>query len=171
MHICFLPTYCVLGNEYFASVDVLKHVSCTLTKNTLSLLIRIDNFPAFVTSKGFYYTREIIANNTRWYFLVVMTKYCQTSSKYICINADTSDQPEALGAVIKGKREKESTYCSFDVVAKIKFKQPHEKKFTKKFCFNSSNGHEAGRGFSKLAKINVIFTFFCLKYLHTSGHK
>ena len=142
-------------------MDVLKHESCTLNK--LSLLIRIDNFPSFVTSKARLYTRDIIVNNTRWYIVVVMTKYCQTSAKYISINAETSDQPEALAAVIKGKREKESIDCSFDVVAKFKFKQPHpmddENEFTEKFCFNSSNGYKVGRGLW-LARINVVFTFF-----------
>ena len=152
----------VLGNEYFASMDVLKHESCTLNK--LSLLIRIDNFLSFVTSKASYYTRNIIVNNTRWSIVVGMTKYCQTSSKYIWINADTSDQPEALAALIKGKREKESIDCSFDVEAKFKFKQPHpmddENEFTKKFCFNSSNGYAFSWGFGNLSEINVVFTFF-----------
>ena len=144
-------------------MDVLKHESCTLNK--LSLLIRIDNFPSFVTSKDFDYTREIIVNNTRWFIVVVMTKYCQTSAEYIWINVDTSDQPEALAVDIKGKREKESIDCAFDVVAKFKFKQPHpmdnKNEFTKKFCFNSSNGYEYAWGFCELAKINVVFTFFC----------
>ena len=143
-------------------MDVLKHESCTLNK--LSLLIRIDNFLSFVTSKALYYTGNIIVNNTRWYIVVGMTKYCQTSSKYIWINADTSGQPEALAAVIKGKREKESIDCSFDVVAKLKFKQPHpmddENEFTEKFCFNSSNGYTFSWGFGNLSEINVVFTFF-----------
>ena len=154
----------VLGNEYFASMDVLKHESCTLTKNKLSLLIRIDNFPSFVTSKARHITRDIIIDTTRWYILVDMTKYCQTSGNYILINAETSDQPEALAAVIKGKREKESIDCSFDVEAKFKFKQPHpmddENEFTKKFCFNSSNGYAFSWGFGNLSEINVVFTFF-----------
>ena len=167
----------VLGNEYFTSMDVLKHVSYTLTKNTLSILIRIDNFPAFVTSKEIDCTRDIIVNNTRWYFLVGTTKYRRTSAKYININAETSGKPEALGAVIKGKREKGSINCAFDVVAKFKFKQPHpmddENKLTRKFCFNSSNGYKDGWGSFELSTINVVFTFFfvCLKYLRTSGHK
>ena len=154
----------ILGREYFPSMDVLKHVSYTLTKNKLSLLIRIDNFPSFVTSKASYNTRNIIVNNTRWCILVDLTKYCQKSKKYILINAETSDQPESLAAVIKGKREKESIDCSFDVEAKIKFKQPHpmddEKMSTRKFCFNSSNGYADGLGSGDLAKINVVFTFF-----------
>ena len=143
-------------------MDVLKHESFTLTK--LSLIIRIDNFPSFVTSKAHHYTREIILNNTRWYITVYMLKYCQTSSKYILVNADTSDQPETLGAFVRGKREKGSIDCSFDVVAKFKFKQPHptddKNEFTKKFCFNSSNDYEFGWGYGDLAKINVVFTFF-----------
>ena len=167
MHICFLPTCSVLGKEYFTSVDVLRHVSCTLTKNTLSLLIRIDNFPSFVTSKDFDYTRDIIVNNTHWFIVVVMTKYCQTSAKHVVIKPETSDQPETMVAFIKGKREKESIDCSFDVVAKFKFKQPHpmddENKLTKKFCFNSSNGYEDVGLALELAKINVIFTFFLSK--------
>ena len=159
-----MPTLDVLGNDYFASMDVLKHESCTLTKNTLSLLIRIDNFPSFVTSKARHNTRDIILNNnTRWYFLVAagMRKYCQTSEKYICINTDTSDQPETLGAFVIGK----GIDCSFDVVAKFKFKKPHpldaKNEFTIKFCFNSSNND--GWGFSDLAKINLTFFFFNLK--------
>ena len=144
-------------------MDVLKHVSYTLTKNKLSLLIRIDNFPSFVTSKARLYTRDIIVNNTRLFIVVGMTKYCQTSSKHIWINADTSDQPETLRAFVYGYGEK-GIDCSFDVVAKFKFKQPHpmdkENKFTRKLCFNSSNGFKAGWSSLELAKINVIFTFF-----------
>ena len=89
-----------------------------------------------------------------------MTKYCQTSEKYILINADTSDQPETLGAFVIGK----GIDCSFDVVAKFKFKKPHpldaKNEFTIKFCFNSSNGYKVSWGFYSLAKINVILTFF-----------
>ena len=144
-------------------MDVLKHVSYTLTKNKLSLLIRIDNFPSFVTSKARLYTRDIIVNNTRLFIVVGMTKYCQTSAKYIWINAKASDHPEILAAYIIGRGE-EGIDCSFDVVAKFKFKQPHpmdvENGFTKKYCFNSSNGYKDGWGFFQLAKINVIFTFF-----------
>ena len=168
MHFCLL-TWSVLGKEYFASIDVLKHESCTLNK--LSLLIRIDNFPSFVTSKGFDYTRYIIVNNTRWYIVVGMTKYCQTSAEYIWINADTSDQPEALAVEIEGKREKESIDCAFDVVTKFKFKQPHpmddenEFTFNSKFFFNSSNGYKDALCFTDLAEINVIFTLF-FKFEH-----
>ena len=149
----------ILGNEYFASMDVLKHASYTLNK--LSLLIRIDNFPSFVTSKAHLYTRDIILNNnTRWNILVGLTKYCQTSEKYILINAETSDQPETLGVFVNGKGEK-GINCSFDVVAKFKFKQPHPldigNEFTLIVCFNSSNGYGVAVGFSHLAEINVTF--------------
>ena len=166
---CFLTTYSVLGNDYFTSMDVRKHESCTLNK--LSLLIRIDNFPSFVTSKAHHCTRDIIVNNTRWFIILDMRKYCQTSAKYICINDETSDQPESLGASINGKGEK-SIDCSFDVVAKFKFKQPHplddENEFTKKFCFNSSNGYTVSSGFGDLAMINVIFTFFVFLILKST---
>ena len=161
-----LPTLDVLGNEIFVSMDVLKHESCTLIKNKLSLLVRIDNFPSFVTSKESLYTRDIIVNNTRWYITVYMMKYCQTSAKYILTNDEASDRPETLGAYVHGECEKGND-CSFDVVAKFKFKQPHpannEKEFTKKFCFNSSNGYEFGWGFCRLAEINEVFIIFFFK--------
>ena len=152
MHICFLPTYSVLGNKYFASMDVLKHESCTLTKNKLSLLIRIDNFPSFVTTKDLDCSRYIFINTTQWYIIVGMIK---------CRNVnETSDHPESLAAYILGRGE-EGIDCSFDVEAKIKFKNPlDENKFKKKFCFNSSNGYEDVWGSLELTKINVIFTFF-----------
>ena len=157
-----MPTLDVLGNDYFASMDVLKHESCTLIKNKLSLLIRIDNFPSFVTSKARHCTRNIIVNNTHWSIILDLRKYCQISAKYIHINAKTSDQPETLGVFVNGKGEK-GINCSFDVVAKFKFKQPHPldngNEFTKIVCFNLSNGYgvAVGWGFSHLAEINVTF--------------
>ena len=146
----FGESRCILGSDYFASMDVLKHASYTLAKNKLSLLIRIGNFPSFVTTKARYFT-GIIVNNIRWY-ISVSTRKCRNVN-------ETSDHPESLAAYILGRGE-EGIDCSFDVEAKIKFKNPlDENKFKKKFCFNSSNGYEAGWGSLELTKINVIFTF------------
>ena len=138
-------------------MDVLKHVSYTLTKNKLSLLIRIDNFPSFVTTKARYFT-GIIVNNIRWYISVSIRK---------CRNVnETSDHPESLAAYILGTGE-EGIDCLFDVVAKFKFKQPHprddENEFTKKFCFNSSNSYVVGWDLYH-QEIKVVFTLSFLKF-------
>ena len=147
-------------------MDVLKHESCTLNK--LSLLVRIDNFPSFITSKARHKTRDIIVNNTRWYIVVGTRKWPNINETSIIsrILGRHPDQPEflALAAYIAGRGE-EGIDCAFDVEAKFKFKQPHpmddKNELTKKFCFNSSNGYEdAGWGIGNLAEINVVFTFF-----------
>ena len=46
-------------------MNVLKQTS--LTKQNLSLLIRIDNFPFFVSSKAEYHSRCIVVNKIRWF--------------------------------------------------------------------------------------------------------
>ena len=143
-------------------MDVLEQTSCVFTKNKLSLLVRIDQFPAFVTSKACCFAEGININNTRWNISIKLRKYCQTSGEYIRIMPDSSDQPETLGAYIHGSRNHAGRYGSFDVEAQFKFKQVPTANcynFTHKFCLNSSNEYKYNYGTSKLAKIEVAFTF------------
>ena len=151
-------------------MDVLDHTSSVLTQNKLSLLIRLEHFPALVTSKGNFYTRDIDINKTRWHFSIDLRKYCRTSGEHIKIRPDSSDQPETLGAFIHGPRhhsvEKD---CSFDVEAKFKFKHVPTAKghnLKHKFCLISSNNYACRCGTSKLAKIKVSFIFACLLKLN-----
>ena len=143
-------------------MDVLERTSSVFTKNKLSLLIRLEHFPALVTSKGFFYTRDIDINKTRWHISIDLRKYCRTSGEHIKIRPDSSDQPETLGAFIRGERHYVKKNCSFDVKAKFKFKHvPTARgfKFTHKFCLNSSNKYKYNRGMPRLAKIEVAFIF------------
>ena len=143
-------------------MDVLDHTSSVFTKNKFSLLIRLEHFPALVTSKGAFFTRDIDINKTRWYISIDLRKYCQTSDKHIIITPGSSDQPETLGAFIHGSRRHFEKDCSFDVNVQFKFKQiPTAKgsKFTHKFRLNSSNKYAHGYGTQRLAKIEVAFIF------------
>ena len=145
-------------------MDVLEQISSVLTriKNKLSILIRLEHFPALVTSKGFFCTRDININNTRWYFSIDLQKYCQTSGEYIIITPDSSDQPETVGVFIHGEQHNVFEKDSFVVEVQFKFKQvPMDKghNFTRKFCLNSSNNYACCWGTSKLAKIEVAFIF------------
>ena len=149
-------------------MDVLAQTSSVVTciKNKFSLLIRLENFPAHVTSKGNFYTRDININNTRWFIYIGLRKYCQKSGEYIIVRTDSSDQPETLAAYIHGERHHryngiDKDY-SFYVEAQFKFKQVPTAKgynFTHKFCLNSSNEYKYNRGFPRLAKIEVAFIF------------
>ena len=147
-------------------MDVLERTSSVFTKNKFSLLIRLEHFPTYVTSKGNFYTRAININDTRWYISISLRKYCQTSGEYIIITPDSSDQPETLGAYIHGLRHHryngiDKDY-SFDVEAQFKFKQVPTAggdNFTRKFCLNSSNGYNYDWGTPELAKIEVAFIF------------
>ena len=148
-------------------MDVLEQTSCVFTKNKLSLLVRIDQFPAFVTSKACCFAEGININNSRWYISIDLRKYCKTSGEHISITPDLSDEPETLGAFIHGERHHVKKDCSFDVEVQFKFKQiPTAKgsKFTHKFRLNSSNKYAHGYGTQRLAKIEVafIFAFFLL---------
>ena len=144
-------------------MDVLEQTSSVLTriKNKFSLLIRLEHFPTYVTSKGVFLTRNINVNKTRWYIFISLRKYCQTSGKHIIITPDSSDQPETLGAHIYGSHSIKKD-CSFDAEAQFKLKQvptANDHNFTRKFCLNSSNNYACCRGTSKLAKIEVAFIF------------
>ena len=149
-------------------MDVLEQTSCIFTKNKLSLLVRIDQFPAFVTSKACCFAEGININNTRWYISIDLRKYCQTSGEYIKITPDSADQPEKLGAFIHASRHHVKKDCSFDVEAQFKFKHVPTARganFTCKFCLNSSNNYTCGCGTPRLAKIEVAFTFaFFIKF-------
>ena len=143
-------------------MEVLKQNS--VARNKLLLLIRIDDFPAFVASKARCFTRDINVNNIWWYIGICMDKW-NDLGEYITITPETPDQPDDLNAYIRGSGVGNiSNDRSFDVTAIFKFKHPgnaEEIKLTDEFCFNSSNGYEhAGRGTAKtLAEIDVLFNF------------
>ena len=148
-------------------MDVLDH--SVFTKNKFSLLIRLEHFPTYVTSKGNFYTRAININDTRWYISISLRKYCQTSGKYNIVTPDSSDQPETLGAHIQGEQRGVKKNCSFDVKAKFKFKHVPTAKghnLKHKFCLISSNNYACRCGTSKLAKIKVYFIFAFLLNLN-----
>ena len=142
----------ILGNRYVVSMNVLKQSSYTFTKTKLSLLIRIDQFPAFVTSEeGFRTSRDIIINNTSWYWYIGIRLRNQ-SKTYLATYLTGS-------GIIK----KDS---SFDVEAKFKFKHhptAKEQVATEKFSFNSSNGYKSFGHPRKLAPIDVIIILSFLK--------
>ena len=131
-------------------------------ENKFSLLIRLEQFPALVASKGIFSTRSIRFNNTRWSVSISLLKYCQTSGEYIIPEPNSSDQPETLGTYIHGSRHDVGRSGSFVVEAQFKFKQvptAEGDNFTRKFCLNSSNGYNYGWGTSNLATIEVAFIF------------
>ena len=142
-------------------MDILKHSS--FTRNELSLLVRIDNFPEFVASKGEYSTRAIKVSNTFWKVYIASMKRHQTTGEYIPLNSASADQPETLAAYLYGSGKIPlSNDCSFDVNAKFKFKQPQVSEvdeFTHKYFFNTSDRHMSGFGFPTLRKIDVIILF------------
>lgn len=153
-----------LGNEYVASMDVLEHTSCTLTKHKLFLLIRIDNFPAFVASKAHYYTREFTFSNVLWSVCIYLKKYCRDSRRYINITSGSLDQPECLAACVCGRENihKKGAFDKFDVSANFKFKQPptaKEHRLTTKF---NSDTTKCLLNLPSLARIDVCFHFILI---------
>ena len=146
-------------------MDILKQTSYTFSKTNISLLLRIDNFPAFVTSQEKYRTRDISFNNTRWYISIRFERYCQTAKKSMLITPGSDQQAETLAAYVHGKTQNKDKDCSFDVTAKFKCEQLpfyviHECEFTRKFSFNSSNRYENALGFPAMAKIDVFELIF-----------
>ena len=126
-----------------------------------TLFIRIEHFPALVTSKRVFSTRYISFNDTRLFISLPLLKYCQTSGKHFIPKLDSSDQPETLGAYIHGSRAHVERYSSFDVTAQFKFIQAPtgSDHLTHRFCLNSSNGYKYSYGNSNLATIEVAFIF------------
>lgn len=155
------------------SCDVLEQTS--FTKNKLSLLIRIDNFPAFVSSKADCHTRAITINNVRWFIALNFAKFYQTSGKYDLIKQE-SDKAEILTAFLIGVGAGRSVNkdCTFDVEATFKFQNRpwiDQKTINNKFYFSAKNEYQA-RALLELARIEVnfiiiFFLSFCAsKNLH-----
>ena len=127
--------------------------------------IRIENFPSFVTSKAPYGIVGAVVNDTKWFIVLDLKKFCQNENKYIRVTPSSNDQPEALGARIFGERsdQKDSSYI---VTANFKFKHPSMAKgfrfLATRFDLNSKNGYHKGRGVYAIAKIDVINFIFLL---------
>ena len=123
-------------------------------------MIRINNFPTFVTSKAVFDTKRINAYGTEWFVKILLCKYCQTNKVYIPVTPSSIDPPETLGAFVCGMR-RDRKECSFDVDATFKFKQPataSEYQLSHKFSFNSTKYYETF-GFPQI-DVNY-FVFFC----------
>ena len=130
---------------------------CT-RKTQFQIGIRIENFPSFVATKAEYFTDDVIVNDTKWYISLFLAKYCQNEKKYIYVTPSSSDQPEALGAIIFGRRNNEK-YSSFIVNATFKFKHPSMAEgfwLKGKIDLNTTNDFHLGRGDTNIAKIDVI---------------
>ena len=120
-----------------------------------SILVHIENFPSFVTSKAEYDSVSINFNNTEWYVRIELYKFYQESNEYIRVTPSSADQPETLAAFVCGERSDQKE-CAFDVDATFKFKQPaREDRESHKFCFNLTKHYDSW-GYRKLARIDVI---------------
>ena len=89
-------------------------------------------------------------------------KYCQTKNEYIDVTPSSSDQPEALGVCIYGKRsdEKDSSYI---VNATLKLKQPSMAKgflVIGKIDLNTTNDYHEGWDVNAITTIDVINYIF-----------
>ena len=139
-------------------MDLLKQTS--FTQNKLSLFIRIENFPAFVTSKAEYISRYINVNNTQWCIRIWTDETCNNTTQA----SSDQDQPKFLFIAVCGKVEKNlCKECSFNVAAKFTIKQ-HETatiEATCKLCLNASNQYK-NYFINRNLKIDVTFflTFF-----------
>ena len=125
--------------------------------NKFQVMIRIDSFPSFVTSKAVFETERITAFGTEWYISIELYKYCQISKANILVTPSSIDQPEALAAFVCGRRN-DRKECSFDVDATFKFKRPstaREFRYSHKFSFNSAKNC-ASWGDRQFARIDVI---------------
>ena len=141
--------------SHFSSSKILSQSTHRTIK--FSILVHIEHFHSFVTSKAEYESVSINFNNTEWYIKIRLYKYCQTSKEDIRVTSSSSDQPETLGAFVCGKRS-DRKECSFDVEESFKFKRPttaQENRESHKFCFNSTKQYESW-GYRNFAKIDVI---------------
>ena len=122
--------------------------------------IRIKNFPTFVKSKGDYCKDCVVVNDTKWFIVLNLKKFCQTEKKFIDVTPSSNDQPEALGACIFGKRDDEKD-SSFIVNATFTFKRPSTAKvfriWATRFDLNSTNDFHQGCGVRAIATIDVIY--------------
>ena len=149
--------------SHFSSCKILKQ-STHRTIN-FSILVHIENFPSFVTSRAECRSVSIKFNNTEWYIKIELYKYCQTSKESIRVTSSSLDTPETLCVFVYGRRSDQKE-CSFDVNANFKLKQSStaiEKQFlqTCKFSFDSTKQHDSWAwGFPKFARIDVFLKGF-----------
>ena len=142
---------------HFSSSKILKQSTQRTFK--FSILVHIENFPSFVTSKAEYESVSIHFNNTEWYIKINLRKYCQTKEYYISVTSSSSDQPETLAAFVFGRR-RDRKECSFNVDATSKFIQPdtaQEDMESHKFVFSSTK-QCIGWGRPEFARIDVFLT-------------
>ena len=129
----------------------------TTSRTQFSFLVRIENFPSFVTLKASFDTKQIDVYGTKWFIGIDLHKCGKTSKEDILVTSSSTDQPEFLGAFVCGTRF-DRKECSFDVHSTFKFKRPtsaQENRESHKFCFNSTK-QNASWGYRKLARIDVI---------------
>ena len=150
------------GHDYVAYTEIVRQ---PMSQTQFSLLIHIENFPSFITSKAKYESKRITVNNTEWYIHLNLKKYCQTGKEYIRVPPSSLEQPETLAAFVYGER-RDGKECSFDVKATFNFKQPEtvdegidEEVVAHKFSFCASST-KFNWGLPKLAKIDVRFLAF-----------
>ena len=123
-----------------------------------SILVHIENFHSFVTSKTEYESVSVNFNNKEWFIVINLYKYCQTDNKYIVVTSSSPEQPEFFAAFVYGGRS-DKKECSFDVNGTFKFKRPStakEVRCSHKFSFNSTNYYYDNWGCHQLARIDVI---------------
>ena len=133
-------------------------IATQIPTNKFRMMIRIDSFPSFVTSKAVFDTKRITAYGTEWFVTILLCKYCQTSNKYIDVNSSSPEQPEFFATFVYGTRS-DGKECSFDVEATVKFKRPptaKEFRFSHKFCFNLTTNFFGWGGCSTVSRIDVI---------------
>ena len=125
-------------------------------------MIRIENFPLFVTSKAEFESERINAYGTEWFIHIQLYKYCRTSKEYILVNSSSSNKPETLSAFLCGRRS-DRKKCSFDVDKTFMFKQESADRenwgsISHKFGFDSTN-YYAAWGYYDIARIDVILFY------------
>ena len=138
------------------------HIATQFPTTKFQQLIRINNFPTFVTSKAVFDTKRINAYGTEWFVKILLCKYCQTNNKYIDVTSSPDQlEPETLAAFVCGIRS-DRKECSFDVGATFKFKQSdsvQQRRYFHRFCFDSTKDYYDW-GYLDFVRIDVIFALF-----------
>ena len=131
-------------------------------------MIRIDDFPSFVTSKDLFNSKRINAHGADWFISVDLNEYCQTSQKYKQVTSSSPDQPEMLGVFVCGRRNDQKK-CSFVVEATFRLRTKSTAnigRYSQKFCFTSTNNCDS-RGYRDFMRIDVILLYHFLLALLT----
>ena len=129
-------------------------------------MMRIDDFPSFVTSKAEYETKPMKVYGTEWRIRVYVCKYCPANKKTIHIFPSSPDQPETLGAYVCGIR-RDHKECSFDLDASFQLKSSsttRELRYSHKFVFNSTDYYNSW-GFPEFGKIDVFLALYLSTFL------